>query len=125
MSPATPDDITDRWRPLSDQEQTNAEAFLEDAWEELLSRRPAMEANLTAGTVRERNVVRVLCAAVLRVLKNPDGYEQESVDDWSGRRGDLTASGLLYFTDDELGSVTPTPAGGSRSSVRLVIYGDA
>lgn len=115
-------DIEARWRPLSEQEDRNAQAFLEDAWAELLSKRPNLEAELAAGIVSRANAVRVVCAMVLRVLKNPDGYEDESIDDWRGRRSALVASGVLHVTSDELALVTPGRA--HRRSIRLVKDGD-
>jgi hypothetical protein len=122
-NPATVDHIVERWRPLSAQEETNAEAFLEDAWAMLLDRRPTLEADLTATTVRERNVVRVVCTMVLRVLKNMDGWAEESVDDWRGKRHDLVASGELFVSPSELADVTPGRA--TRRSIRLVTHGDS
>jgi hypothetical protein len=88
----------------------------------LLGRRPTLEADMTAGTVTNANVIRVVVAMVLRVLKNPDGYEDEAIDDWRGRRSALVASGLLHITSDELADVTPGRR--RRNSVRLVKDGD-
>ncbi len=122
-NPATISDIEARWRPLVDLEPINATAFLDDAWAELLSRRPTLEADMTATTVTTANVVRVVCAMVLRILKNPDGWDQESIDDWSGRRNALVADGVLRVTAEELASVSPGRS--TRRSVRLVVYGDA
>lgn len=122
-NPATIAEIEARWRPLTAQEITNATAFLGDAWEELLSRRPNLEADIVAGTVTEANAVRVVAAMVLRILKNPDGWDQESIDDWSGRRNTLVADGVLRVTADELAAITPGRA--TRRSVRLVRDGDA
>lgn len=116
-------DLEARWRPLSAQESTNALAFLDDAWAMLLSRRPDLESYITAGTVSDATVVRVVCAMVLRVMKNPDGYDSESLDDYTYRRNAVIASGLLHVTPDELGDLTPVAA--RRQSVRLVIYGDS
>lgn len=122
-NPATVADVEDRWRPLSEQETTNAAAFLVDAWGLLTDRLPTLEANIAAGSVSQQNVIRVVCAMVLRVLKNPDGYDSESVDDWTGRRAALVASGLLQVTPEELADLTPGRT--NRSSLRLVVYGDA
>lgn len=121
-NPATIGDIEARWRPLTDLETANATAFLGDAWEELLSKRPNLEADITAETIRPGNVVRVVVAMVLRVLKNPDGYIEEAIDDWRGRRDALVASGVLHVTSEELAAVTPGRH--TRRSVRLVAYGD-
>lgn len=123
MNPASIADVEARWRPLSDSEFVNAEAFLGDAWAEVLSRRPNVEADMAAGSISEANVVRVVAAMVLRVLRNPEGYDQESIDDWSGRRSALVADGVLRITPDELAAITPGRS--VRRSVRLVTYGDA
>lgn len=122
-NPATISDLESRWRPLSAQETTNAETFLVDAWAELLSRRPNLEADIAAGTISSENVIRVVSAMVLRILKNPGGYDQESIDDWSGRRNALLADGILRVTSEELALLSPGRV--IRRSVRLVKYGDA
>lgn len=121
-NPATTGDIEARWRPLSADETAVAATLLEDAYEELLSRRPTLEADITAATVKERNVVRVVCAMVKRVLVNPEAWASEAVDDWTGRRSDLVASGALSVTADELALLTPGRA--RPNSVRLVTHGD-
>lgn len=121
-NPATVADLEARWRPLSGQENTNAGAFLDDAWAHVLGRRPNLEADMAAGTVSHENVVRVVSAAVLRVLKNIEGWEEESQDDWRGKRHELIASGELFLTPTEWGDITPGRA--SRKSVRLVTYGE-
>lgn len=124
-NPADVDDIVARWRPLSDQETVNAQAFLNDAWALLTLRRPTLEADMAASTVAEANVVRVVCAMVLRVLRNPDGKRTEQIDDYSYTRDDASAGGALTVTPDELASITPALVlGARRNSVRLVRHGD-
>lgn len=122
-NPAGVDDIVARWRPLSDQETTNATAYLDDAWWMLTTRLPNLEADIENGVVEIANVKRVICAMVIRVLRNPDGKVQETIDDYSYRRATLIGSGVLTVTDDELADLTP---GGYRraKSVRLVAYGE-
>lgn len=121
-NPTTVTDLEARWRPLTADETLNADAFLEDAWWLLLGRRPNLEADITAGTVSEGNVRRVVSAMVLRILRNPEGKLEEAIDDYRYRRDALVASGLLHVTGDELADITP---GRSRHrSARLVIYGD-
>jgi len=122
-NPTTVADIEQRWRPLSDQETINAAAYLGDAWWMLLGRRPTLEADMTAGTVASGNVIRVVSAMVLRILRNPDGMESEAVDDYRFTRHELMASGALYVTGDELADVTPGRRG--QRSVRLVAYGES
>lgn len=103
-NPATTDDLESRWRPLSDQETTNGATFLDDAWRMLRRRIPTLEADIAADTTGDLSaeVIRVECTAVLRVMKNPDGKRQESIDDYAWTRDQAVSAGLLYFTDEEL-----------------------
>lgn len=80
---------------------------------------------MLAGVVLGPNVVRVLTAMVLRILRNPDGYDSETIDDYTYRRNSLMSSGALHVTGDELADLTPARGAGRRNSVRLVVYGDA
>lgn len=110
-NPATTADVVARWRPLSAQETTNAQTFLDDAWV-MLKRRMAVEgvdidAQIAGDADLESDVVRVLATAVLRVMKNPDGKSRESIDDYSWSRDEAVSAGLLYFTDDELDGLIP------------------
>ena len=103
-NPATTADLVARWRPLSDQEDTNGETFLGDAWRMLRRRITTLEDDIAADTSGDLadEVVRVMATAVLRVMKNPDAKRQESIDDYSWTRDQAASAGLLYFTDDEL-----------------------
>lgn len=122
-NPTTTADVEARWRPLTDAETINAGAFLDDAWSLLLSRRPSLEDDLTAGTVSEGNVIRVMSAMVIRVLRNPEGLRAETIDDYSYTRDEALSAGLLYITADELADISP--AGSRRfNSIRMVAYGD-
>ena len=111
LNPAIPGDVASRWRPLSDQETQNAQTFLNDAWVLLARRMKRLGVDLDAQDAADPmfadDVVRVLCAAVLRVMKNPDGKRQESIDDYSWSMGEAAASGLLGFTDEELDDLVP------------------
>lgn len=110
-NPATTADVVARWRPLSTQETTNAQTFLADAW--LMLRRHFtslgvdIETAITTDADLSADVVRVMVTAVLRVMKNPDGLRQESLDDYSYSRDEAVAAGLLYFLDDELDGLVP------------------
>lgn len=103
-NPATTADLVARWRPLSAQEEVNGATFLEDAWRMLRRRLTTIEDDIAADETGdlEPETVRVLCAAVLRVMKNPDGKRQESIDDYSWTLDQAVSAGLLYFTDEEL-----------------------
>lgn len=110
-NPASTADVVARWRPLSTQETTNAQTFLDDAW--LMLRRHFttlgvdIEDLIGDDSDLGADVVRVMVTAVLRVLKNPDGLQQESIDDYTYRRDEAVSAGLLYFGDDELDGLVP------------------
>jgi len=110
-NPATTAAVVARWRPLSTQETTNAQTFLDDAWVMLRRHFTALDVDIetliAADADLEADVVRVMVTAVLRVLKNPDGLKQESIDDYTYQRDEAVAAGLLYFADDELDGLVP------------------
>lgn len=122
MIPATTSDVAARFRPLSEQEAAIAGVLLADAWAMLLGRRPGLEEDLFAGKVLTGNVIRVLTSMVIRVMRNPDGLLEESIDDYKYRRDSVVSSGLLHVTSDELADVTPGRR--LRRSIRLTVYGD-
>jgi hypothetical protein len=116
-NPATTADLVSRWRTLSAQETTNGTTFLTDAWRILKRRYNAMDddADLDAEIATDADlsaeVVRVLATAVLRVMKNPDGKRQESIDDYSWQRDQAVSAGLLYISDDEFSDLIPEASG--------------
>lgn len=110
-NPATVQDLTDRWRPLTSQETVNGTTFLDDAWR-MLRRKfraqvPDLASQITADQDLNAEVVRVLCTAVLRVMKNPDGKRSESIDDYTWQRDQSVSAGLLYISDEELADILP------------------
>ena len=117
--PAKVTDLEARWRPLSDAEKTVASALLEDAWNMLQNRVPALVDQMSELVV-VGEVKRVICAAVLRVMRNPDGKRQESLDDHAWTLDNAVAAGFLYFTDDELAAFTP---GGRRGAFTIDMLG--
>ncbi len=112
-NPASTSDLEARWRPLSDQETTNGETFLDDAWRMLRRRVTTIEADIADDETGdlEAEVIRVLATAVLRVMKNPDGKRQETIDDYSWQRDQAVSAGLLYFTDEELNALIVDDSG--------------
>lgn len=100
-NPVTTDDLTARWRPLTDAEQSVASALLDDAWAILNTLAPAVS-DLESDSPAEAVAKSLVCAAVLRVMRNPDGNKSESIDDYSFTRDASVAGGGLYYSDDEL-----------------------
>lgn len=100
-SPATTQDVEQRWRPLSPAEQLVAAALLADAWADVTTQVPSVPARVEANPTFRRVVVSILVAMVLRVLKNPDGIRQMSIDDYQVTIDSTRSSGSLYLADDE------------------------
>lgn len=124
-NPASTDDLEARWRPLSDQETTNGQTFLDDAWRMLSRRIPTLEADIVTDADLEAEVVRVSATAVLRVMKNPDGYRQESIDDYAWTRDQAVSAGLLYFTAAEIATLSDNSQSGAYSFSLLAGYPDS
>lgn len=101
-NPATTLDIDDRWRPLTDAERIVAQSLLGDAWLLLKRADATIDLRLDAVTLDAGLVKMVLVEMVKRVLRNPDGNLQESIQDYSYTRDRVSSSGLLTVTDDEL-----------------------
>lgn len=101
---ATSADVASRWRPLTDAEATIADTLLGDVWRMIVRRIDDVDtrmAEATTGADYTADVVMVQANAVMRVLKNPDGLRQESIDDYSWTRDRAISSGALHITDDE------------------------
>jgi hypothetical protein len=105
-SPVIVADLEARWRPLSDAEFVVAQSVLDDAMSIVTTRRPSIMADIAIGTVTSEALVFVVCAMALRVLKNPDGKGEESIDDYRYKRDAAIASGQLYVSNEELRLVT-------------------
>lgn len=113
-NPVQVTDLEARWRPLSDAEKTVAEALLGDAWAIILNRFPDMEDRLSeSGSFAILEAVE--CAMVLRVLRNPDGKVQESIDDYAWTRDRSVSAGELYLSEREETLLSPGGAAGNQA----------
>lgn len=102
MALATLDDLADRLgRDLTAEEERRATAWLDDATALILKPFPQYETAPTAVSKK------VCCAMVLRVLGNPDGKRQESIDDYSYTVDSSRSRGEVYLSDDELEELRP------------------
>lgn len=107
-NPVQVSDLVARFRPLTPQETTNAEAWLVDAWEEVLGKVPNLQARVASGQLRDGQIVRVVAAMVVRVLRNPEALKAWQVDGDSFTRDNLVASGLLFISDEEISLLAGT-----------------
>ncbi len=116
MAYATWQDVQDRFgRALTDSERQQVDAWLDDIEDSIVARIPNLTDLVTAGTITTRTVVKVESAAVIRVLRNPDGKLTERIDDYSWTRDSSTATGSLCLTDEEWAELTPTASSDSFS----------
>lgn len=102
MAYATADDVAIRWaRTPSDDELALIEVRLGDV-ERLIRRRITdLDTQVDAGTIDEEDLKQVECEAVLRLVRNPDGYLSESDGNYTYMlRSDL-ASGRLEVLPEE------------------------
>lgn len=107
-NPVVVSDIAARWRTLTTAENDKAAALLDDAWALVKLKVPDIEDRIDDESLDVGIVRMVVSAMVLRVLKNPDGKQQESLDDYSYTMGG-GASGVMYITADEVDMLEPQP----------------
>lgn len=112
-NPATTADIVARWRPLATEETNVATTRLDDAWRKLKKDIPGLEARMDGDADLTADVVRVLADSVIRLLQSAErgGLKRgtTAVDDGSTTwEADDYARSALYFTESELGDLSPT-----------------
>lgn len=116
-NPATTADIEARWRSLTDAETTIAETRLDDAWRKLKRDVAGLETRMVGDDDLTADVVRVLSDAVIRLLQSNErgGLKRGTVavDDGSTTwEADDYVRAVLYFTEGELGDLSPTGKSG-------------
>jgi len=84
---------------------------IDEAVRALLSYMPDIPDRILLGTLDPLLVSDKVVAAVLRVVRNPTGYDEEQEGDYRYRLNKLVASGDIWFPDKDLialGWVSPT-----------------
>lgn len=108
MALATLEDLANRLgRDLTDTETRQATALLTDAEAVIVDRFPQYAETPTAVATK------VCCAMVLRVLRNPDGKRQESIDDYSYTIDSSRSRGEIYLSEEEADELRPAPQRGA------------
>lgn len=119
-NPAIATDLAARsLRPLSEVELAWGSTKLDDAWNILVTRLPSLAAKFEEFPPPSliSLVIQVECAMVLRVLGNPNGKLEETIDDYTYRLDQSVSTGALYLSDAEftlLGS-----SGGSENAFTI------
>lgn len=102
MAYAGPEDIQARLgRELDESEAQIVETRLDDAEELILVRIPDLDAKVASGEIRERLVVLVESEAVMRLIRNPEGFTAETDGNYSYQIDARVSSGRLHIDDDE------------------------
>lgn len=102
MAYATATDVTVRWaRTPSEEEEALIGVRLDDV-ERLIRRRvPDLDTKIAAGSVDEDDVIQVEAEAVLRLVRNPEGYLSESDGNYTYMlRSDLAAGRLEILPEE-------------------------
>lgn len=107
------DDIVRRFRPLTDAEKEIIDTLIADAADILET--AAMNLGIPAvssaqDNTASRSYVRIVASMVIRVLRNPDGYLTETIDDYTYRRDTAVSAGALYVSEDEVLQLRPALA---------------
>lgn len=119
------DDITSRWRPLTEAETAIIGKLIADAQDIL--EEDAEVAGLSPvaddDSRRARSYKRIVAGMVKRVLTNPEGILSfaETIDDYRReyRRDAAVSRGDLYVSDDELARLRPAEARRSRGAFSI------
>jgi hypothetical protein len=116
MAYATVNDVEVRYgRTLTAAETAQVTAWIEDLEAEILERIPLLEALILAGRPTMATLKRVVCAAVIRKLQNPEGLRTTTVaiDDYSTTKtvDSANSTGWLGLTDDEWSLLLPGSSG--------------
>ncbi len=102
MAYATAEDVSARWtQPLDDAEKAVVNTRLEDAELLIKARIPDLDDKVLSGEIQEGIVVMVEAEAVLRLIRNPEGYVTETDGGYSYQLSDKVASGELNIQPRE------------------------
>jgi hypothetical protein len=130
MTYATVADVEVRYgRTLSPTETAQVEAWIDDLVSEIDERIPNLHDLVALGRPTFNTVRRVVCAAVIRKLQNPEGLRTTTVaiDDYSTTKtvDSSNSAGFLGLTDEEWSLLLPGSTGDAFTinTAPVVTYG--
>lgn len=97
----------------SEQERAQIGSWVEQAEALILSRIPNLGALVSAGRLSADVVRMVEVWVVARKVKNPDGKQNERVDDYSYGLDENAKRGAIFLTDEEWDLLIPRAASNS------------
>ena len=102
MAYATACDVAVRWaRELTCEESKLVEVRLNDVERMLRRRIPGLADKIASGLIDLQDVIQVEADAVLRLVRNPDGYVSETDGNYTYTIAKELAAGRLEILDDE------------------------
>lgn len=102
MAYATFEDVQVRFfRDLSEEERPLVEQRLSDIEDKIRRRIPDLDARIAADPALLGTVVRVCADAVIRLVRNPEGYVQETDGNYTYMLSQTYADGRLTITREE------------------------
>ncbi len=120
MSYATVVDVGTRLGRTIDstEEQAQVQAWLDDVEVLIRSRIPDLPGLVAAGAPTVATLVMVESNAVIRKIRNPEGYTSETIDDYTYRYNEQVRRGDIFLTDDEWALLLPTSRARGAFTVR-------
>lgn len=95
-------------RPITDPDEVaQVNAWLADVEALILTRIPDLGAHVSEGRPTPAVVTMIEANAVIRKIKNPDGKQNERIDDYSYGLNTDAARGDLFLTDEEWALLAP------------------
>lgn len=102
MAYATFDDVQARYHlPIEDELRPLVETRLEDAEAKIRTRIPALDELIRQGRVSRETVIRVTAEAVIRLVRNPDGYISETDGSYTYQLSYGSGSSELTITKED------------------------
>lgn len=124
MAYATVEDVQLRYEEEIDESlEVVVGTRLEDAELHIRNRIPDLDDRVAASENYEKIVIMVEAEMVLRLIRNPDGYSQESDGNYSYAIYQKVASGALEVLDKEWDLLDPT-LGGKSFTISPWVYDD-
>jgi hypothetical protein len=116
---ATPSDVEDRWRDLTDAEEARAEVLLGDASRIVRRRWPDIDARIAAGDLDADDVLMVVAGMVKRAMLGPDvdgvTEQTEAAGPFSVARKYSNPLGNLYLSASDIETLAAgEPSGGGK-----------
>ncbi len=115
-------DVAERLgRPITDSDEVaQVNAWIGDVEQLIAARLPDLDERIADGRPTLAVVMMVVANAVIRKVKNPDGKQNERIDDYSYGLTEDAARGALFLTDEEWALLAPV---GQSGAFTIMPYG--